>query len=52
MGSAAVDYTVEPWDLRGFQAPVNPGVVNTVKASATVPLKFEVFSGSTESKLR
>lgn len=48
VGSAAATYTVEPWELQGFHAPVKPGVVNTVKAGATVPLKFEVVSGSTE----
>jgi hypothetical protein len=43
-------YTVNPWTLRGFYAPVDMGssVVNTVKAGSTVPLKFEIFAGSNE----
>jgi hypothetical protein len=41
-------YTVAPWELRGFGTPVAMGEVNSVKAGATVPLKFEVFAGSTE----
>jgi hypothetical protein len=45
-------YTVLPWTMKGFFAPVdmpNPGIVwNTVKNGSTVPLKFQVFSGSTE----
>ncbi len=42
-------FTVAPWRTLGFYAPVDMnGVVNTVKAGSTVPLKFEVFSGNTE----
>jgi hypothetical protein len=37
------------WQATGFGPPVDMGGVwNTVKAGATVPLKFEVFHGSTE----
>lgn len=42
-------YTVLPWTLKGFYSPVDmSGVTNTVKGGATVPLKFEVFVGTTE----
>jgi DNA/RNA endonuclease G (NUC1) len=41
--------TVLPWTVSGFYQPVDMGGVwNTVKSGATVPLKFEVFAGSTE----
>lgn len=41
VGSAAVDYTVEPWDLRGFQAPVKPGVVVSVETDDGSSLSAE-----------
>jgi hypothetical protein len=42
-------YTVLAWTLNGFFQPVDMGgVLNTVKSGSTVPLKFRVFSGSTE----
>ena len=42
-------YTVLPWTIKGFYQPVDMnGVLNTVKGGSTVPLKFEVFKGSTE----
>lgn len=42
-------FTVRPWTLSGFYQPVDMASVwNTVKNGATVPLKFEVFAGSTE----
>ena len=42
-------YTVGAWTLNGFYNPVNMnGVVNTVKAGSTVPLKFNVYRGSSE----
>lgn len=42
-------YTVLPWTLQGFHAPVDKGsTVNTVKGGSTVPMKFEVFAGATE----
>ena len=41
--------TILNWTLLGFYQPVDMGgVVNTVKGGSTVPLKFEVFAGSTE----
>ena len=37
------------WTLKGFYQPVDMnGVWNTVKSGSTVPLKFEVFAGTTE----
>ncbi|GAA2018516.1 hypothetical protein GCM10009740_02940 [Terrabacter terrae] len=46
---ATRSYTVVRWGLKGFYQPVDMGgVVNTVKAGSTVPLKFEIFSGTTE----
>ena len=55
-GNVASDsstYTVLSWRLSGFYQPVdmNSGtttVWNVVKNGSTVPLKFEVFAGSTE----
>lgn len=42
-------YTVDPWTKTGFFQPVDMGgVLNTVKAGSTVPLKFELFAGSAE----
>jgi parallel beta-helix repeat protein len=47
--SASAAYTVLAWTLNGFYQPVDMGGVwNTVKNGSTVPLKFEVFAGSTE----
>ena len=41
--------TVLPWTLKGFYQPVDMnGVYNLVKGGSTVPLKFEIFAGSTE----
>lgn len=46
-GSAT--FEVAAWTLKGFYAPVDMnGVWNTVKGGSTVPLKFEVFAGTTE----
>ncbi len=40
-------YSVRAWDLAGFYRPVDmSGVVNTVKAGSTVPLKFELFAAT------
>ncbi|MEO7839411.1 MAG: PxKF domain-containing protein [Anaerolineales bacterium] len=37
------------WTLKGFYQPVDMnGIWNTVKNGSTVPLKFEIFAGSTE----
>jgi hypothetical protein len=46
--SASNSYTVLAWTLNGFYAPVDKGIHNIMKAGQTVPLKFEIFSGSTE----
>ena len=44
-----IKYTVLPWQIKGFYQPVDMnGVQNTVKGGSTVPLKFEVFKGTTE----
>ena len=41
--------TITPWTLKGFYQPVDMnGVYNLVKGGSTVPLKFEIFAGSTE----
>jgi len=41
-------YTVLAWTLNGFYRPVEMGKLNTVKGGSTVPLKFNVYAGSTE----
>ena len=42
-------YTVLGWTLQGFYQPVDMGgVYNLVRNGSTVPLKFELFAGSTE----
>jgi hypothetical protein len=42
-------YTVLAWTLSGFHNPVDMNdILNTVKGGSTVPLKFEIFAGSTE----
>ena len=47
--SASASYTVLAWTTNGFFQPVDMGGVwNTVKNGSTVPLKFEIFAGSTE----
>lgn len=47
--TVTMHYSVLPWSLHGFYAPVDMGgVLNTVKGGSTVPLKFEVFAGSNE----
>lgn len=47
--SAWATYTVLPWSLTGFYAPVEmSGFYNVVKGGSPVPLKFEVFAGPTE----
>jgi Chitobiase/beta-hexosaminidase C-terminal domain/Glucodextranase, domain B len=49
-----ITYTVKAWTFSGFYQPVdmldsngNP-IVNTVKGGSTVPIKFELFAGTTE----
>jgi hypothetical protein len=47
--TATRTYIVNPWTARGFYQPVDMGsTVNTVKGGSTVPVKFELFAGSTE----
>ena len=47
-------YSVLAWTTKGFYSPVdmpsllNPTPMNTVKGGSTVPLKFELFAGTTE----
>ncbi len=48
-GTKTEQYTVMPWTAKGFYQPVDmPTVVNTVKNGSTVPVKFELFAGTTE----
>jgi hypothetical protein len=52
--TATASYTVLAWTLKGFYAPVDMldangnEIINTVKAGQTVPLKFNVYAGTTE----
>jgi hypothetical protein len=46
--SASATYTVLAWTINGFYQPVDMGKLNISKNGSTVPLKFEVFAGSTE----
>lgn len=47
--TSVLTYTVAPLTISGFSSPVDMnGTVNTVKAGATAPLKFEIFAGATE----
>lgn len=47
--SASATYTVLPWSLIGFYAPVEMNdVYNVVRSGSPVPLKFEVFAGRKE----
>jgi hypothetical protein len=47
--SGNVAITINPWTFGGFYQPVDMGnILNTVKNGSTVPLKFEIFSGSTK----
>jgi hypothetical protein len=47
--SGTVNDAILAWTLNGFYQPVDMnGVYNTIKGGSTVPLKFEVFAGSTE----
>jgi hypothetical protein len=47
--TASSTYKVLAWDFRGFYQPVDMGGVhNTIKGGQTVPIKFELFAGSTE----
>jgi hypothetical protein len=47
--TATKSYTVLAWTLSGFYNPVDMnGVLNVVKGGSSVPLKFNVFAGTTE----
>jgi hypothetical protein len=47
--TASRTYTVKAWTFKGFYQPVDMnGVYNTVKGGSTVPIKFELFKGTTE----
>jgi len=47
--TATRSYTVLAWTINGFYAPVDkPNTMNITKGGSTVPLKFEVFAGTTE----
>lgn len=49
VGYATIHYTVLNWSISGYYSPVDMGgIVNIVKGGSTVPLKFEVFAGTTE----
>jgi hypothetical protein len=49
--SASATYKVLAWTLKGFYQPVDMnGVWNVVKGGQTVPLKFNVYAGTTELK--
>jgi hypothetical protein len=47
--SIQIDVTQASQVITGFYQPVDMGgVINTVKGGSTVPLKFEIFAGTTE----
>jgi len=47
--TGTVSDAILAWTLNGFYKPVDMGNVwNTVKNGSTVPLKFEIFAGTTE----
>ncbi|WP_251041885.1 PxKF domain-containing protein [Arthrobacter sp. ISL-30] len=49
VSTAELKYTVLPWTVSGFMAPVDmAGAWNTVKGGSTVPFRFELFDGATE----
>jgi hypothetical protein len=41
-------YTVDPWSIPEFFAPVDDNVLNVLKGGSTAPIKFEMFAGSVE----
>jgi hypothetical protein len=44
-----LSYTVKPYTLNGFYQPIDMNnTLNTVKNGSTVPVKFELFNGTTE----
>jgi hypothetical protein len=47
--SQSAPFSIGAWSLTGFYQPVTMGgVYNTVKGGSTVPLKFNVYQGTTE----
>ncbi len=51
--SSTLTYTVLAWTAKGFYSPINMSsstskVWNTSKGGSTIPVKFELFAGSTE----
>jgi len=47
--TASSTYMVKPYTLNGFYQPIDMNdTVNTVKNGSTVPVKFELFKGTTE----
>lgn len=49
VSTAQRTYTVLAWTTKGFYSPVDMGgALNIIKGGSTVPLKFEMFAGSTE----
>jgi hypothetical protein len=57
-GQATGTLVISAWTLKGFYSPVDYDITtttpitrvwNTVKGGSTVPLKFEILKGSTES---
>ena len=48
-GQATGTLVIKAWTLNGFYQPIDMGdVLNTVKNGSTVPVKFELFKGTTE----
>ncbi|GGI44964.1 hypothetical protein SAMN04489721_2655 [Agromyces flavus] len=49
VATTSLTYEVLAWNVKGFTSPVDmAGVLNTVKGGSTVPMKFEIFAGTTE----
>ena len=48
-GQKSGTLVISAWTFKGFYQPVDMGAtVNTVKGGSTVPIKFELFAGTTE----
>jgi hypothetical protein len=48
-GQSTGKLVIKAWTLNGFYQPIDMGgVLNTVKNGSTVPVKFELFSRTTE----
>jgi hypothetical protein len=49
LSTGSKNFSILAWTLKGFYQPVDMnGVFNTIMSGSTVPLKFELFSGTTE----